>query len=222
MMLSLAQYRFTTRSASAVTCSGRISDGKLPKNTRPFGPISSLHAASNSSTAARLGSSLWLPYDSDVGVMNRTSRSPASRIRRTCQRTFSTDRCRKRAENMNGVWQKRHAYTQPRVISIGLYLPQRSEKARYASSGRRSARAGRAGEPRWKSPGTPAGSPPASTNRSSVASPSPTAATSQPASSVCAGSAVACTPPATCTTRGESTRDRISPSSTASAAASGE
>jgi hypothetical protein len=36
---------------------------------------------------------------------------------------------------MNGVWQKRQAYAQPRVISSALNLFQRKEKARNVSSG---------------------------------------------------------------------------------------
>jgi hypothetical protein len=37
-----------------------------------------------------------------------------------CHRTLATLRWRNRAENMNGVWQNRQAYTHPRVISMGL------------------------------------------------------------------------------------------------------
>jgi hypothetical protein len=61
MMLVFAQYFFTSLSASRLTCSGRISLGNEPKNTRPVGPTPSLQEASSSSTAARFGDSSWLP-----------------------------------------------------------------------------------------------------------------------------------------------------------------
>jgi hypothetical protein len=60
-MLVFAPWRLTSFRASRLTCSGRISLGKLPKKTRPSGPIPSLPPASSSSTAARPGSSVWLP-----------------------------------------------------------------------------------------------------------------------------------------------------------------
>ena len=53
MRLSLSTYFFSTASASFDTCSGRTSEGKVPKYSRRVGPSSSRQAASRASTAPR-------------------------------------------------------------------------------------------------------------------------------------------------------------------------
>ena len=65
-------------------------------------------------------------------------RTPSRFIQRMCSRTLAMLRWRKRALNMNGVWQNEQAYTQPRVISIAFHFPAGALNAGKSSSGRRS------------------------------------------------------------------------------------
>ena len=65
--------------------------------------------AKSSSTAASSTCSSREPYDSDVGEMKRTSRSPARAISPAQCATFELLRWRKRALERNGVWQNLQA-----------------------------------------------------------------------------------------------------------------
>ena len=143
--------------------------------------------------------------------------------KRAQRRIDSSERWRKRARNRKGVWQNRQAHTQPRVISIGPMRPARGANGGTASRSTGRARSLLRTPPpsSHASPGPERGSSPTEMRASSagkLSSPSPIATRSNPAASVPAGSALACGPPATCSTRPSGTASRTRASSEATSA----